>query len=114
MLPLKNRLKNSTDIKKVFLDGKSAQNGFLFLKFCPNNLQQSRIAFSVGLKHSKSAVKRNRTKRLLRAATEQFLEKLKPGFDIVVNIKNIAPESVNLEKTKRCIEKAFLFAKLLK
>lgn len=114
MLPLENRLKNSTDIQKVFRGGKSAQNGFLFLKFCPNNLQNSRIAFSVGMKYSKSAVERNRAKRVLRAVTAQFLGKLEPGFDILVNLKKIEPKKVDFKATTDCLEKALLFAKLLK
>lgn len=114
MLPLENRLKNSTDIQKVFRGGKSAQNGFLFLKFCRNNLRHSRIAFSVGIKYSKSAVERNRAKRILRAATAQFLDRLEPGFDILVNLKKIEPKKVDFKTATNCLERALLFAKLLK
>ncbi|MBT3356596.1 ribonuclease P protein component [bacterium] len=114
MLPLENRLKNSSEIKKVFEGGKSARNDFLFLRFNCNNSQYSRIAFSVGLNHSKSAVKRNRTKRLLRVAAKQLLDRIKPGFDIVIYIKNVTPENVEGEKITHCLKKALAFAKILK
>ncbi len=114
MLPLKNRLKKSTDITKVFAGGKSAQNGFLFLKFYPNNSQHSRVAFSIGLKYSKSAVERNRVKRLLRTATHQLLQEMEPGFDIVVNVKKTDPQNITPETTMRYLKKALLFAKILK
>lgn len=114
MLPKENRLKDSADIKKVFEGGKSARNDFLFLRFHCNNLQQTRVAFSIGLAHSKSAVKRNRTKRLLRAAMQDFVSRLKPGFDIVIYVQNIKPENVKIQKTTRCLENALAFAKILK
>lgn len=114
MLPLKNRLKKSTEIKKVFEEGKSARNDFLFLRYHLNNSQHSRIAFSVGLNHSKKAVERNRTKRLLRIAAQNLLSDLKPGFDIVIYLKNIKPATVELEKVTYCLKKALFFAKILK
>lgn len=114
MLPTENRLKDSTDIKKVFEDGKSSCNGFLFLRFHSNNLQKTRVAFSVGLAHSKSAVKRNRTKRILRVAMKKLVNRLKPGFDIVIYVRNIKPENLNLQRTTRCLKDALAFAKILK
>lgn len=114
MLPLKNRLKNSTEIKQVFEGGKSTRSDFLFLRFKRNNTQLSRIAFSIGLNHSKKAVERNRTKRILRSATKELLTQIKPGFDIVVYVKNIKPEDIKLDVAKTSLHKALILAKILK
>ncbi len=114
MIPSKNRLKNSQEIQEIFRVGKSTKSGFLFLRFHHNNLQVTRIAFSIGLNYSKSAVKRNRIKRLLRLAAKDLLSDLRPGFDIVVYVKNIKHKDVYFESIVLCLKKSLASAKILK
>lgn len=81
MLPEKHRLRSKKEIDELFKSGKAVRNSFLFLKYKQNNLENSRFAFSVGLKYSKKAVERNQIKRILREALRPFLENIKPGYD---------------------------------
>ena len=112
MLPEKNRLKSSKDIDKVFRQGKSSRSGFLFLKYAPNGLDVNRIAFSVGLKYSKSAVKRNRAKRLLRVAASNVIDKLRSGHDVVIYLKDATPEQIEDAPLEKMIKEAFQKANL--
>jgi len=83
MLPQKWRLKSRQEVNIVFQNGKTVKSDFLLLRYRKNNLSHSRIAFSVGLKYSKSAVQRNYMKRVLREAVRSFLPQVKPGYDLV-------------------------------
>ncbi|MFO7806866.1 MAG: ribonuclease P protein component [Candidatus Moraniibacteriota bacterium] len=114
MLPLEFRLKSKKDIERVFKNGKTVKSSFLFLKFCENNLDHSRIAFSVGLRYSKKAVKRNRAKRILREAAKTFLQEVKPGFDLVFFLDKNFNEDLRLEQTQKQMKKALTYAKLVK
>jgi ribonuclease P protein component len=113
MLPLKFRLKNKKDIERVFRKGKTVKSGFLFLKFAENELLDSRIAFSIGLRYSKKAVKRNRAKRILREAAKSFLKELKPGFDLVFFIDKNFRDDIELRDAKNQMKKTLLRADLI-
>lgn len=84
MLPKENRLKLDKDIKAVVKGGRSIFDPVCGIKLRKNNLTVSRFAVVVGLKVSKSAVKRNKVKRHYREILRLNLEKLKPGFDVVL------------------------------
>ncbi len=113
MLPKENRLKSSSEIQKVFKFGKQTRSGFLFLKYLSNKREVSRFAFAVGMKYSKSAVKRNELKRILRALAKKRLPKVKNGLDIVVGPINLRPEEIDREVLRNDIEKLFKIADLI-
>ena len=107
MLPKKNRLRKTRDIEKVFKNGKTCKDGFLFLKFFKNSLPASRFAFVVGQKISKKATTRNRIKRSIRKAISNQMLNIKPGFDGVwVVLKN--PDDLKSTETvvKKILQKA--------
>ena len=85
MLSSKNRLREKSDINKVFRDGKAVAGCFVFLKVLKNGLDDNRFAFVVSSKISKKAVIRNKIKRRLREIIKQT--QLKQGFDFVVVTK---------------------------
>lgn len=87
MLSREYKLKKDNDFRKVFEKGEYYQEGFINLKLLANSLGISRFAFVTGLKVSKKAVERNRLKRQLEEAVRLNLEKIKPGFDIVVRVR---------------------------
>lgn len=81
MLPLNNRLKKTTDIRKVFKQGRLFKEGFLIFKTAKNDLDKSRFGFIVSQKVSKQAVVRNKIKRRLRSSVEKRLKEIKKGTD---------------------------------
>ncbi|MEA2007263.1 MAG: ribonuclease P protein component [Patescibacteria group bacterium] len=114
MLDIKHRLKSSNQIENVFKKGKSTQSGFLFLKYCPNSLSVSRIAFSVGVKFSKKAVDRNKAKRILRNQTRKHLHNIKKGFDIVFFLGNVSPSELKKDSLDKNIKQALISSQLIK
>ena len=67
-------------------------SSFFLLKKVANNLPNSRFGFVVSKKIDKSAVVRNRTRRVLRAAIEDLLPDIKVGFDLLFVLKQPLPE----------------------
>jgi ribonuclease P protein component len=99
MLSAKNRLKHERDIGTVFELGKGVSGKYIFIKYWkvdsskyPNRRygqDELKIAFVVGKKVSKSAVKRNLIKRRMRAIVLDILSKTPQilGYHIVVSAK---------------------------
>lgn len=87
MLPNIYRLRQEKDIKALFARGKSVFDIVLGIKFKRNNFSHSRFAVVVGSKISKRAVVRNLIKRRLRAVLEKHLEDFRPGFDVIILVK---------------------------
>lgn len=112
MLPIKHRLKKREDFAQVFSKGAYAGCDGLSIKYAKNSLEVSRIGFPVGKNYSKKAVVRNRTRRVLRAATSEFLKELKPGFDIIILIKPTY-QNIELKKITTELKKVFSKANLL-
>ena len=92
------RLKKSSDFQRVRRSGKAIAHPFVVLLYLPNGLDQVRIGVAVG-KSTGNAVKRNRAKRVMRAAIQALLPELTPGNDIVL----IARKSLLEAKTPELI-----------
>lgn len=65
LLPLQ-RLKDSTDIQRVYQQGKKLNSPHGRLFFCANQSDYARLCISVGKKQVAKAVARNRIKRIIR------------------------------------------------
>ncbi|MCF6277000.1 MAG: ribonuclease P protein component [Candidatus Magasanikbacteria bacterium] len=112
MLQKENRLKKMKDFEILFKEGRYFNLEFLTLKVWkidPEKYPRKKyskddlkIAFTVGLKVNKSAVKRNRVRRKMREVVRLLIksEKIKKGFMAVLIAK---PET--LEKDYAEIEK---------
>lgn len=74
------RLTSSVDIKRVRRTGQSYAHPLLIVVILERGASDSRFAVTAGGSLG-SAVKRNRAKRLLRAALRDFLPAVRPGFD---------------------------------
>jgi ribonuclease P protein component len=96
MLPAKNRLKKA-NFGNICQRGKAVFFQNLSLRAKTNNLLFSRIGFSISGKLFVGAVQRNRAKRILRVALRFYLDKIKPGYDIVIFYK----KSKNIEGDKK-------------
>ncbi|MGH2581638.1 MAG: ribonuclease P protein component [Anaerolineales bacterium] len=80
------RLSRAADFKRVRRMGKKIAHPFLALSALPNDLGAVRVGVMAG-KTVGTAVKRNRAKRVMRAAMQPFLTQIKPGYDIVLIAK---------------------------
>jgi ribonuclease P protein component len=79
------RLKKRTDFLAVQNKGKKWVSHGLILQVRPNALSQRRVGFTVSKKVDKSAVKRNRIKRRLRAVAADILPAgAQNGYDYVL------------------------------
>ena len=77
------RLTRSTDFKRVRRDGRSNAHPLIVLITLENNLPITRVGVAAG-KRVGNAVKRNRAKRLMRAALRDLHPKIKTGWDLIV------------------------------
>ncbi len=112
MFPKRKRLKKKKDFDKVFHEGASFKEDFLFLKIFKNDLGTNRFGVAVGKKTFNKATERNRIKRRINELLRSELPELKKGWDIIVIISgNIKNESHGELKDK--INKLFEKAKLI-
>lgn len=85
MLKKESRVRKQKDFDRIFREkGGFFSQGDLALKMVRNNLPYARAGFIVSNKVSKSAVRRNRTKRRVREAVRLRWEGIRPGIDLVV------------------------------
>jgi ribonuclease P protein component len=104
MLPSKNRLTREKDFKKISTSGKSFFSPLFRVKIIKNNLEQSRFGFVISTKVSKKAVERNRLKRQLREIIRLNLDKVTPGFDVMISVN-----SKTLKESYQELENKLLF-----
>ncbi len=116
MLKKKYRLRTFKDFKKVFARGRYTSNGaqeVIILKFLKNEEPQTRFAFIVANKVSKSAVKRNKIRRQLREIIRARLSFIKNGYDLVF-IANPLIINKEFHEIKETVEKLLIKSKLWK
>ena len=86
------RLARSTDFKRVRRSGKSYAHPFIVLYAIKSDEPSVRVGVSAGLAVG-NAVKRNRAKRLLRAAMNELLPQTVPGSDLLLIARSPLPKS---------------------
>lgn len=79
----KFRLTRSTNFERVRRLGKSYAHPLIVLIALPNQEENTRFGVAAG-RSVGNAVRRNRAKRILRAALQQYLPDVKPGWDVVL------------------------------
>jgi ribonuclease P protein component len=105
------RLTRSTDFKRVRRSGKSYAHPLVVLYVLKSDLKGVRVGVSAGLGVG-NAVKRNRAKRLLRAAMNDLLPQTTPGSDLLLIARFPLPES-NLQLTRAAVSNLLERAGLL-
>ena len=95
------RLTRSADFKRVRRLGTSFAHPLIVLIVYPNELDQPRIAVAAS-RHVGKAVKRNRAKRLIRAAIVPLIPLITPGWDILLIARQPISEATSLE-TKQAL-----------
>ena len=106
------RLTRSTDFKRVRRSGKSYAHPLVVLYALKSDQAGVRVGVSAGLAVG-NAVKRNRAKRLLRAAMNELLPQTVSGSDLLLIARSPLPKS-DLQKTlvalSNVLERAGLFS----
>ena len=77
------RLKKNGDFQKLFKNGKRVFSRFLTVIYSPAKGDKSVMGIALSKKHGK-AVRRNRIKRLIRAAFSDNADKLKGKYNMVI------------------------------
>lgn len=107
------RLKRNTDFSKVYNEGKYSADRFVVVHYLPNDLEFSRVGYSVSKKIGKS-VTRNLIKRRLREIIRKISPQIKPGFDIIISARTGVQKAKfdELEKsTRQALFRSFLLIK---
>jgi ribonuclease P protein component len=83
----KERLIKTADFGKVYRSGSSSPAGPFVLKVAPNNIGHNRIGFSISARSIKSAVRRNRIRRLFRESFRKNKAAVRKSFDMVLVVR---------------------------
>ncbi len=102
-----NSLKKPSEFSKVYKRGKSYADKNLVVYYLPNQLQITRVGFSISKKVGNSVV-RNRVRRLIRESFRLNYENL-IGYDIVF-IARVRSNQVDYHEITRSIK--YIFKKI--
>lgn len=92
--PRSLRLTHPREFSRVFAQGRRLARNALLLVICPNGLGHPRLGLAVAKRHVKSAVARNRIKRLVRESFRLHQEEL-PAMDVIVLVRGRLDELDN-------------------
>lgn len=106
------RLTSSIDIQRVRRNGTSFAHPLLVLYLLRRGQGGTQFAVSAGRSVGK-AVQRNRAKRLIRAALQELIPRIKDGWNIVI-VARKPLASANCQDAKKALESLFEKANLLK
>ena len=81
------RLKKDREFKSVFKNGKAFEANFLFIRIKPNGLKVSRFGIAAPSKIFKKAAARNAVKRTVTEALMADMDRIMPGYDVVVGFR---------------------------
>lgn len=108
----KFRLTKSTDFKRVRRYGKSYAHPLIVLIALPNEVEGTHFGVAAG-RAVGQAVQRNRAKRLIRAALQPYLERVSPGWDVVLLARK-PMTAATFQQTRTALEALLNRARLLK
>jgi ribonuclease P protein component len=90
MLARPYRLSKQKEFQDIFARGRRFQSEYFSFLAAKNNRSISRFAVVVSAKVSKKAVARNRVRRQLNEIIRLHQQKIKPGLDMVLIVKEAA------------------------
>jgi ribonuclease P protein component len=106
------RLTRSTDFERVRRFGKSHAHPLIVLVASSNQLSTSRIGIIAGRRLG-NAVCRNHVKRVIRALLQSYLERIQPGWDILL-IARTPVIQANFHQLQVAIDSLLMRASLIR
>ena len=80
----KDRIVSGAAFRRIYAHGSRVRGELLMVVACANGLEHPRLGLSVGKRIWKSAVRRNRVRRVFREAFRLARDRLPAGFDLVL------------------------------
>ncbi len=112
MLPKKHRLSKTADVNITTAKGRSFfSRSFILKSLNRSDLDAPQIGVIASVKVSKSAVVRNRLKRVIRQKIHEYIKDIKPGYYIFI-VKHAAV-SVTSDELRQELEFSLKKAKLI-
>ena len=119
MLPKKNRLRSKRDFDRVFKNSRPFSAGNLAFRLAENRLRDERgrgivrFGFIISNKVEKLATRRNGLRRQLSAIAKDLILTLKPGYDVVVVVRQNFQYPYNQIEIRKSLVSALQKAGLL-
>jgi ribonuclease P protein component len=104
--PRRSRLTDAKDFKLAFAESRRIIEPALILLYRPNGLGFSRLGLAISKKHIKTAVGRNRAKRVIRDFFRNHRE-INKGLDIVL-ISRIPLVAASNDEIRKCLQRLWL------
>ncbi|MEW6073479.1 MAG: ribonuclease P protein component [Planctomycetota bacterium] len=98
--PRSRRIARKADFARIYREGSRARGRLLTVAVLPNGRPHSRLGLSVGKRCWRTAVRRNRVRRIFREAFRLSLPALPAGIDVIA-IASTPAISPGLEETRQ-------------
>lgn len=80
------RLRAADDFKRVLSRGRHSRTRSLALAYLANTTGEIRLGITVSARIARSAVRRNRLRRVIRERLRAISDNLSPGYDMVITV----------------------------
>lgn len=104
-----NRIKSGADFARAYSRGSRARGQLMTVCVCANGTSVTRLGLSIGKRVWKSAVRRNRVRRVFREAFRLALPTLPAGLDVVLigSVPRVRPQlAATRAELERLVAKA--------
>lgn len=88
------KLTRAADFEAVLRDGRRSADHFFTVLYHPSGLKHARLGMTASAKRIRTAVRRNRVRRLIRESFRHAFRRL-PGLDIVVVVREPASRAAS-------------------
>lgn len=114
MIKKEHRLKKDRDFKAVFKKSRPVFFDNFAFRAAKSGRETTRFGIVISAKTEKLAVRRNAMRRALQAAARENIDKILPGYDIVITVKGKINYPVDREKVAETFNQGLKLLKLLK